>query len=251
MSAKLSTSQTSPDSLPIRGYTFDQLKSYIQRTLGDPVWNVEITPQQIIDSITDALSKVSLYRPRILFGSIQLSKSVFAYLEDRLNQADIIGVARVDFVDLVPAPTEIFYGNLISPAPVIRTGLDEYDTFLRWRKTWQRVTSVAPDWLHDEERQVLYIYNPIERYHAGVEIHGIHVNTTTLDVTSADWVRKYALAQARYRYGELLSKFNGAIPAPLGDLTLDQNKRAEATKQIEELDEKLHRMQLLVAPQID
>jgi len=237
--------------LPIRGYTFDQLKAYIQRTLGDPVWNLEITPQQIIDSITDALSKVSLYRPRVLFGSVQLSKSVFEYLGDRLNQPDVIGVARVDFVDLVPSPTEIFYGNLISPAPVIRTGLDEYDTFLRWRKTWQRVTSVAPDWLHDEERQVLYIYNPIERYHAGIEVHAIHTNTTGLDVTSADWVRKYSTAQARYRYGELLAKFSGAIPAPLKDLTLDQGKRGEAEKQITELDEKLHRMQLLCPPMVD
>lgn len=215
------------------------------------MWTVEITPQQVIDSINDALARVSLYRPRVVFGSVQLSKTQHEYLGTRLAEPDIIGVARVDFVDLVPAPTEIFYGNLISPAPIIRTGLDEYDTFLRWRKTWQRVTSVMPDWLHDEDRQVLYIYNPIERYHAGIEIHALHTKTETLNAASAEWVKKYATAKARYVYGELLAKFSGAVPAPLKDLTLDQRKRDEANTQLKDLLEELHRMQLLVPPVID
>lgn len=251
MSAQLSTSNNSVDSLPLVGYATDQLKEYIFRQLGSPVWCVEITPQQVIDSINDALQRVSLYRPRILFGSVSLSKVQHEYLGDKLAEAGIIGVARVDFVDLVPAPTEIFYGNLISPAPIIRTGLDEYDTFLRWRKTWQRVTSVSPDWLFDEDRKVLYIYNPIERYHAGIEIHAMHTKTETLNPTSSEWVKKYATAKARYVYGELLSKFSGAVPAPLKDLQLDQRKRDEATRQITELEEKLHKMQLVVPPVID
>ena len=66
-----------------------------------------------------------------------------------------LGIANIQFVEPNPVPTEIFYGNLINPAPLFRLGLDEYDTFLRWRKTWQRVTSVRPDWYYDEMERCL------------------------------------------------------------------------------------------------
>jgi hypothetical protein len=237
---QLTTSADSIESLPIKGYTHDQLKSYILRQLGAPVWNVEMTGQQVIDAINDALALYSQYRPRQIYGAVRLSKTVFEYLEG----VDLgLGVVRVDFVDTIPAPSEIFYGNLISPAPIIRTGLDEYDTFLRWRKTWSRVTSVTPDWLHDDEREVLYIYNPLDRYHAGVLAHGVYTKPDSLPHIGAQWVKDYALAKARYIYGDILLKFSGAIPGPVKDIQLDQGKRNEAKEAIEKLEQKLFGMQ--------
>lgn len=251
MSSQLSTSLTSPDSLPPVGFSYDQLKNYIFRQLGSPVWNIEVTPQQVIDSINDALSLYSIYRPRLLFGSVRLSKSQFEYLQTELADTQIMAVVSVEFVDTVPAPTEIFYGNLISPAPIIRTGLDEYDMFLRWRKTWQRVTSVQPQWQFDQERRLLYVYNPLDRYHCGIELHAMWTDTVNLPLIGATWVKRYATAKSRFLYGEILSKFNGAIPAPLQDLTLDQNKRVEAKEEMEKLEEKLIGMQVVVPVIVD
>ena len=220
-------------SLPPVGYTADQLRDWTYRQLGSPIWNVELDPQQVQDCIYEALTHVSLWRPRVRYGSVRLVSNRTMYLAGVDVGAQ--GIVNVDFVDNIPSPTEIFYGNLISPAPLIRTGLDEYDSFLRWRKTWQRVTSVMPEWVYDIYSKTLFIHNPIERYHAGVTAFDNFSRTEDLPPYEAKWVKDYTLARARYMYGDILSKFNGAIPGPIKDLTLDSKKREDGEKQMETL----------------
>ena len=152
---------------------------------------------------------------------------------------------------IAPRAAEIFYGNLINPAPLFRTGLDEYDTFLRWRKVWQRVTSIQPQWFYDEGRKTLYIHNPIERYQAGIQMYEDHADVSTLDPTSAQWVKEFALEQARYTWGEELAKYSGAVPGPVQSLTLDQNKRANAQARLDVLRQRLFNMQLFDPIMID
>ncbi len=247
-SEPLTTSQQSPDTLPQKGYTVDQLAKYIFRQLGAPTWNVEETKQQVLDSIQDALSLFSQWRPTIRVGNVQLVKGIYQYLKG----ADVHqGIVQVDFVEPNPVPTEIFYGNLINPAPLFRTGLDEYDTFLRWRKVWQRVTSIQPNWYYDDGSKTLFIHNPIERYQAGVFMYASWDRTEDLDLTGSIWVKEYALESARYLYGEILAKFSGAIPGPLQPLMLDQQKRNNAQTRLDKLREKLQNMQLFPPVQID
>lgn len=244
----LTTSTQSPDTLPQTGYTEDQLAAYIYRQLGTPNWTVEETKQQILDAIQDALLLYSQWRPTIRVGNVQLVKGIYEYLKD----VDVyMGIVQVDFVEPNPVPTEIFYGNLINPAPLFRTGLDEYDTFLRWRKVWQRVTSIQPQWFYDETRKVLYIHNPIERYQAGIQMYAPYASTKTLDLTGSIWVKQYALETARYNYGEFLAKFSGAVPGPLQPLVLDQQKRNNAQGRLDKLMEQLRNMQQLPPIQID
>lgn len=247
-SEPLTTSQQSPDTLPQQGYTVDQLAKYIFRQLGAPTWNVEETKQQVLDAIQDALTLFSVWRPTIRVGNVQLVKGIYQYLQ---NANVYQGIVQVDFVEPNPVPTEIFYGNLINPAPLFRTGLDEYDTFLRWRKVWQRVTSIQPNWYYDDARKTLYIHNPIERYQAGVFMYGPWDRTEDLDAVGSLWVKEYALESARYLYGEVLAKFSGAIPGPLQPLMLDQQKRNNAQTRIDKLREKLQNMQQLPPIQID
>lgn len=234
------TSAGSPDTLPLRNYTTDQLKEYILRQLGQPVWNVEVTVQQILDAIQDALQLYSQWVPLRRPQAVQLVKGRFNYLED----VDVgIGIADCSFVEPVPAPTEIFYGNLINPAPLFRTGLDEYDIFLRWRKTWMRVTSIQPDWFYDDFQKVLYIYNPIERFQAGIITFWPYANTQSLDFNGSRWVKEYALAKARFTQGDLWSKFSGAIPGPVQNLQLDASRRQSAETELEKLRNELKGMQ--------
>lgn len=236
------TSQNSPQTLPLKGYTVDQLADYILRQLGAPTWNVELTRQQVLDAIQDGLQLYSLWVPQVQVGTIQLERGRFKYLEG----ADVgQGISLVQFVEPNPVPTEIFYGNLINPAPLFRVGLDEYDAFLRWRKVWQRVTSVKPDWFYDEGRSILYIHNPIERYQAAVFLYGNYERTEGLDQNGAQWVKEFALEQSRYTYGEILAKYGGAIPAPLKDIQLDSQKRDKAQLRLDKLRERLQSMQRL------
>ena len=232
------------DTLPLYGFTEQQLKQWIIRQLGSPIFHVELDPQHILDSIQEGLSHISIWRPKVKYGSLRLSSNQSVYLQG--VDVGAFGIVDVHFVDTIPTPTEIFYGNLISPAPLLRVGLDEYDSFLRWRKTWQRVTSVMPDWLYDQAQQALYIHNPIERFHAGIIAHDVYTTTKSLPVIEAKWVKDYALARSRYLYGDILMKFSGAIPGPIKDLQFDSRKRDDGIAQMEALINSLKASQMLV-----
>ncbi len=244
----VTTTAESPDTLPLKGYSIDQLIDYIFRQLGAPTWEVELTRQQAADCVQDALRLYSVYMPLTRVGNVILVRGQYRYLEGvDVDQ----GIVDVQFVEPNPVPTEIFYGNLINPAPLFRLGLDEYDTFLRWRKTWQRVTSVRPDWYYDESQQVLFISNPIERYQCAVFFYSTYTSTKGLPPVGADWVKTYALEKARFLLGEIWAKFSGAIPGPLQNLQLDQQKRDRAYERIRELEEKLKGMQKSAPIMID
>ncbi len=247
-SQPVTTTADSPDTLPLRGYTVDQLCGYIFRQLGHPIWEVELTKQQIADAVQDALRLYSIWVPLTRVGNVVLVRGQFQYLQ---NYDVDQGIIDVQFVEPNPVPTEIFYGNLINPAPLFRLGLDEYDVFLRWRKTWQRVTSIRPDWYYDENALCLYISNPIERYQAAVFFFSSYTNTTGLNTVGAEWVREYSLEKSRYLLGDLWSKYSGAIPGPLQNLQLDQAKRQLAVDRLKELRDQLKGMQRAASIMID
>lgn len=233
------TSAESPDTLPPI-YSTDDLKGWIRRKLGEPVWHVELTQQQTLDAINDALAMYSLYRPKMRYSGVAMQNNQYRYFE---GQDMGFGVVDVQFLPPNPIPQFLFLGNFIEPSPIIRTGIDEYDMYLRWRVTWMRVTSVRSDWLYDDDAKVLYIHNPLANYQAGVFYMMPYTRTENLDLTGRMWVRDYALARAQVVYGEIFSKFSGAIPAPVQQITLDQGKRAHGTEAVRALEEKLHRMQ--------
>ena len=118
------------------------------------------------------------------------------------------------------------------------------------RKTWMRVTSVRPDWLYDDARQCLYIHNPIARYQCGIVIYAMW-DIKKLSVFGADWVKRYATEKARLTYGEILSKFSGALPGPVKDLQLDTAKRDKAEKAVADLEAELKASQELTPISID
>lgn len=105
-SQPINTSANSPDTLPQRGYSCDQLAAYIIRQLGSPTWNIEETKQQVLDVIQDALTLFSVWRPTIHVGNIMLVNGIYQYLQG----ADVEqGIADLQFVEPNPTPTEIFY----------------------------------------------------------------------------------------------------------------------------------------------
>jgi hypothetical protein len=232
----------------MKGFTANQLMEYIRRQLGWPIWIVEMDPQQILDCIQDAMVEISKYRPRLRYGGVRLIPTQSRYL---VGAPLGFGVVQVEFVDQLPTPMELFYGNLIWPAPLLNTGLDDYDCFMRWRKTWMRVTSVQPDWMYSLPDQTLYLYNPIQRYHAGILAYDIWDKVESLEIVEADWVKRFSLAKSRYLYGDILLKYSGAIPGPVKDIQLDSGKRAEGEKQITALLQELRDMQTQTPIMID
>jgi len=105
-STPVKTSADSPDTLPIRGYTCDQLSNYIIRQLGGPVWNVELSKQMILDCIQDSLGLYSQWVPNLKVGNVVMVRGQFKYLQ---GQDMGLGIIQIDFVEPNPVPTEIFY----------------------------------------------------------------------------------------------------------------------------------------------
>lgn len=244
----ITTTARSTSTLPLYRYTVDQLVAYIQRQLGSPVWNVELPVQNIADAIQDALALYSTWRPVWRFGAIQLQRGKFSYLKGvDMGQ----GPVQVDFVQPNPVPAELFWGNLIDPAPLLRNGLDELDSFMRWMKVWMRVTSIQPNWQYDQGNQQLLIWNPLDRYQAGLQFYQPYTDTAKLDQFGALWVKDYAFQRSRLQLAEFLSKYSGAIPGPLQNLQLDQQKRDKAEAKIKELEDKLFAAQITTPVQID
>jgi hypothetical protein len=238
----------SPDNLPISGYTPDQLIDYTYRQLGAPTWNVELTRQQIADCMNDALGLYSSYLPNYRVGNMLLVRGQFKYLENwDVDQ----GIVKVEFLEPNPVPTEIFYGNLINPAPLFRLGLDEYDVFLRWRKTWQRVTSVRPDWLYDEFYRCLYIHNPIERYQCAIWFLSSYTTTKGIPTYGATWIKEYTVEKARFLLGDIYAKYSGLIPGPDQNLQLDQAKRDMSNQRLQQLRDTLKGMMRTAPIEID
>jgi len=236
---------SSPDALPPK-YSVEQLRNYIMRKLGYPVWNVELTPAQIDDCINDAVSRYSQWCPLVRYRALRLTKEVTEYLRGEDNG---MGVVKVDFVCPI-LPIAAIYGNLIDVTPLPAwhdSCIADFDTFLRWQKTWKRVTSTEPDWLWDQDANVLRIHNPITNYHAGAVLYYPYTDTLKLPFTGANWVKEYALAQAQLTLGTIFAKFSGAIPTPVASLTLDQSKRGSAEAKIKELEERLFGMQTAAA----
>jgi hypothetical protein len=105
----LTTSADSPQTLPIKGYTVDQLKAYIRRQLGQPVFAVEITDQQILDIIADALQLYSIWRPKIRYGTLALNASQHLYLCGTNSNLDLdTGPFSVSFVYRSPLPMDLY-----------------------------------------------------------------------------------------------------------------------------------------------
>ncbi len=105
-SQPVTTTADSPDTLPVSGYTTDQLVNYIFRQLGSPTWEVELTRQQIADGVSDAMRLFSIWCPSTRVGNIILIRGQYRYMEDfDVDQ----GIVDVQFVEPNPVPTEIFY----------------------------------------------------------------------------------------------------------------------------------------------
>lgn len=244
----LTTTQESPDSLPPLGYSLDQLIKYIQRRLSGGIFTVELEVQNIADMVNDSLQLYSIWRPRIRYGSVALQTNRYSYLKG----VDLgLGPVQVNFVQRSPIPQALFWGNLVDVAPLMMTGMDQYDMYLRWQKTWARVTSVEPQWVYNEVDKELLIHNPIERFHCGIVAYTTYGDTKHLDFFGADWVKNYAYQQARLMLAEVLSKYSGVVPGPIKDLQLDQGKRSEATTEIKDLKEKLFAAQISTSVQVD
>lgn len=222
--------------------TEPELIEYVKDELGGGFWKVELSPQQIKAAIRDALKEYSRRIPMEGYGAITLSNTQNKY--DMSAQDLGFGIHHVSFIEPDPRPSAIFYANLLDVAPIRTSRFQDYDVFLRWRKTFMKVTSVQPEWYWDQNAKLLWVYNPIEFYKASMFWY-LPRALENVELAHERWVEKYILARCKYMLGINRSKFQGAIPGPSKDITTDgNNMKDEGKEEIKALEEELLSMQL-------
>jgi hypothetical protein len=160
-------------------------------------------------------------------------------------------VCRVDFVypSLVVSP---FMASLVGVSPMLNLEGRDFDMFQTWRKTFQRITSITPQWLWDEEGKVLRIYNPVQNSVAGVFMFAPR-SFDQVRLVHKDWLRRASLAHTKKQLGEIRRKFSGKLPGP-GGATVDLNGDAlvkEADEELTKLSEELVKFQVKAVPLFD
>lgn len=163
----------------------------------------------------------------------------------------IYSVWRVDFVypSLVVSP---FMASLVGVAPVLNLEGQDFDMFLTWRKTFQRVTGIEPKWMWDAENKVLRIYNAVHNSIAGVFMYAPR-SFDQIKLVHKDWIRRASVAYAKEILGENRSKFKGTLPGPGGkDIQLNgDDLKKEAQEALEKLNDELFKFQTKGVPQFD
>jgi len=216
------------------------LIDYVRTELGEGVWQVELTEEQVQRAISDAMRKYSRRLTALGYDSLYLGNSQNKF---PISHEVGYGIFNVEFIAPDPKPSAIFYANLLDVAPLRVNRFSDYDVFLRWRKTFMRVTSVEPDWFYDDKDKILWIYNPLTEYSAGYFWY-LPRTLAEVHLSHEDWVMEYTLARSKYILGVNRSKFKGAIPGPGKEITTDgEDLKSEAKEKMQELEASLLSMQ--------
>lgn len=228
-----------PDLL-VTKLTHQGLREWIMTKLGTGTFRVELEERHLDTAILSALQLFSARKPLLCFKGLDVVPEIKTYKIDH----DLgYGIHNVEFVQPDPQPSALFYANLLDVAPIKPATMESYDVFLRWRKTFMRITSVKCNWQWDELNQALMIDCPIERTRACYFYH-MPRQISQIPLQFIPWFQNYCVAQGKLQLGEIRSKFQGALPGPARDLTMNGDSlKQEALTEIEKLEAQLLSMQ--------
>jgi hypothetical protein len=145
--------------LTVHKYNVEELRDYVRESLGATLFKVELSDAEINNAITDTLLEYGKRQPVYYSRIIDIAVECRAY---PITHETGYGIFDVQFITDDVRPAAVFYMGLLGDqVPLNSVMLAEYDSFLRYRKTMMRATSVAPQWDWDEDTSTLYVYAPV------------------------------------------------------------------------------------------
>jgi hypothetical protein len=223
--------------LSVHRYNVSEIRNYVRSQLGSGLFQVELSDEQINNAITDALLTYGMRIPMIYSRILAISPECRSY---PLDHDCGYGVFDVQFITDDVRPASVFYMGLLGDqVPLNSVMLADYDTFLRYRKTMMRATSVEPKWDWIEEDNTLLVYAPVFNLRAAYYWH-MPRKLSQVRLEHQRWIRDYSLASSKLQLGKTRSKFQGVLPGPAQNLTLNGDSlQAEAREELKDLNEYL------------
>lgn len=219
--------------------TKSEVRRYIESSLGEQTFKVELSEEQLDNSIKLAIQKFSKRKPMVGFKELKTNPAIKAY---SIDHSIGYGIFDVQFVSLVKPSAIYQMGLLGGVVPIKPRFISDLAEFLTWRETFQRVASTKPMWDYDKIYQKLMIYSPVS-YEVCYFWYAPH-RLSTIPMQHHDWILDYSLANAKKILGHVRSKYSGVLPGPARDLNLNgESLLSEAKEEMDALETKLFEMQ--------
>jgi hypothetical protein len=222
-----------------------ELKGWVKRTLGFPTQRVELTEDQLDDSIADAKRWFANWKGTNKEMTLAVIAGQSEYtLPNDVN--DVLSIAPgVSAVDLRVLFTSFNFLDESIPYDLFRVPQagGVYSTFaqtISYVDMVKRVMSSDVDYEFDRDSHKLRIF-PVQKgsYSALISYKSATVDISSLDPRDEELIRRYTFARAKMRLGYLRSKFD-SYPLAGGDKKLDgETLKQEAKEELEALQEEI------------
>jgi len=224
--------------------TLKDFRKYILRKLGSPVINVELTTDQIDDSIDDA---VQLFYENHYDGvnlgyipvDITLGTSTYTLDSNVHDVLEVLGTNSLSFED--PMLINRFYNNLynVDGASCSSYRYDLVDITV-WRQNYKNlIESYNNDILFDFNsisKQLILHIEPLKNTIYMLKVYQSELDLE--DIYGDRWLKKYATATAKKQWATNLQKYSGA-QMPGGAEFNYSDIMTQAETEIDKLEEEL------------
>jgi len=261
-----------PPAPPYPQLNLTDLRTYIRRRLGSPAIVVELTDEQINDTIRDAIDLYNRHLPGQGVSALAATGTQKRYT---IDQPGLIGVIEMQFV----RRTQLGSADLNNPfvldyATKFPEYAADYEQLLSSLKDARRVFSSLPEWRGGWEEdkvpssatygQYIYVvYVDLPTYSVLAIPYQVayfftwartpdddpQLGIGTIPQPHHQWVKDYCVALAKATLSIVRGKFGG-IPSPDGaDMALDQAElSAQAEADLARLREDIAEMQESIPP---
>lgn len=233
--------------------TESNIITFIRRSLGEPIIEVELTDEQIKEYISMALDVYGTYKPVEKVGqfSILVQQQKYVLTSTQAGR----GIIEVFKRDMLRQPISLEQFDVFK----YHTHLPNLDPgdFFQERVWWEEVRRSAGtdddwDYVHDPSTGggILYI-NPIpsESYNA-TYIYVTNPTLTEVPKTDDQWIKDYTLAMSKETLGYIRRKFADSVnETSESRIRMDGISLVEeGTKKREQLEEYLTKRGQIIAP---
>jgi hypothetical protein len=252
--------------------TYEDLSIRLQRQLGAPLINLEISDEQIYDNITDSIEYFTKWagytEEYLIFDSKLYVPGVGIKLDDLASKTpelrksttpglsagydyDLASLRKIidcfEFskgedtgINTLFTMEQAMAQQIYSSYMVGNFGFDlvTWEVLKGFIDTRNKVLAMTPHFRFDPRSQVLRIIPEPQENHTFLGIVGCYIERPIKDVIRERWVQKYALALTKISIARVREKFTGTNLMGGGSVN-GQNILAEGLKEKEALEQEL------------